>query len=210
MPPKAKFTREEIIEAALTLAADKGIHALTARELGAALGSSTRPIFTAFQNMEEVLHEVRKAAVARFSAYAKKAEEFTPVFKQVGLQMIMFAYEQPKLYRLLFMSEKPEAQTFEDVYQNLGEIAPLCVEVIQRDYDMSYDNAMLLFRQIWIYTYGVGALIATGMCSFRMEEIQDMLSREFVAMLMLIKSGRAENCTTIPEKKEVRKSCKGE
>ena len=202
MPPKAKFTKEEIIEVALDLAAEKGLKALTARELGAALGSSTRPIFTAFENMDEVLREVRKATVARFSDYARKAEQFKPVFKQVGLQMIMFAYEQPKLYRLLFMTEKPEAQTFDDVYANLGEIASLCVEVIQRDYDLSFDNAMLLFKQIWIYTYGVGALIATGMCCFTMEEIQDMLSREFVAMLMLIKSGRAESCTTIPTKQE--------
>ena len=202
MPPKARFTREEIIEAALKIAAEKGIKALTARELGAALKSSTRPIFTAFANMEELLCEVRKAAVARFSEYARKAEKYTPTFKQVGLQMIMFAYEQPELYRLLFMSEKPEVQTFDDVFDNLGEVAPLCVEVIQKDYEMSYDNAMLLFRQIWIYTYGVGALIATGMCRFTMEEIQDMLSREFVAMLMLIKSGRVESCTTIPEKKD--------
>lgn len=204
MPPKAKFTREEIIEFALDLVAEKGINALTARELGSTLGTSSRPIFTAFQNMEEVLQEVRTAAVTRFSAYAKKAEQFTPVFKQVGLQMIMFACEEPKLYRLLFISEKPEVQTFDDVYNNLGEIAPLCVEVIQRDYDLDYDNAMLLFKQIWIYTYGVGALIATGMCRFTMEEIQDMLSRQFVAMLMLIKSGKAESCTTIPEKRQMR------
>lgn len=201
MPPKAKFTREEIIEVALNLAAEKGLQSLTARELAAALGCSTRPIFTVFDSMEEVLNEVRTAAVARFSEYAKKAEQFTPVFKQVGLQMVMFAYEQPKLYRLLFMSEKPEAQTFDDVYNNLGEIAPLCVEVIQRDYGLDYENAMLLFKQIWIFTYGVGALIATGMCRFGMEEIQDMLSSEFVGMLMLAKSGKAGNCTTIPEKK---------
>lgn len=201
MPPKAKFTREEIIEAALELAAEKGISALTARELAAALGTSTRPIFTAFLNMEEVIKEVRKAAVERFSEYAKKAEKYKPIFKQVGLQMIMYAYEQPKLYRLLFMSEKPEAMTFDDVFDNLGEIAPLCIKVIEQDYDLSNENAMLLFKQIWIFTYGVGALIATGMCSFSMDEIQDMLSREFVATLMLIKSGRAESCTTLPEKK---------
>lgn len=201
MPPKAKFTRKEIIETALRLAAEKGLRSLTARELAAALGCSTRPIFTVFDSMEEVLNEVRTAAVARFSEYAKKAEQFTPVFKQVGLQMVMFACEQPKLYRLLFMSEKPEAQTFDDVYNNLGEIAPLCVEVIQRDYGLDYENAILLFKQIWIYTYGVGALIATGMCRFGMEEIQDMLSSEFVGMLMLAKSGKAGNCTTIPEKK---------
>lgn len=199
MPPKPKFTRQQIIDAALEIAAERGIRALTSRELGAALGSSARPIFTVFKNMEEVLHEVRNAALARFAEYAKKAEHFKPVFKQIGLQMIMFAAEQPKLYRLLYMSEKPEATTFDDVFRNLGEVAVQCVDVIQQDYQLSYDDAMLLFRHSWIYTYGVGALIATGMCRFSQEDVQDMLSREFVSMLTLIKSGRANTCTTIPK-----------
>ena len=201
MPPKPKFTREEIIDAALKIAADRGLKALTSRELGAALGSSARPIFTVFKNMDEVFEEVRKAALARFEEYAKKAEHYTPVFKQVGLQMILFATEQPKLYRLIYMSEKPEAKTFEDVFLYLGDMAVICIETIQKDYGLGYDEAMLLFKNIWIYTYGVGALIATGMCSFTENEIQDMLSREFVAMLTLIKSGKSQNCTTIPEKK---------
>lgn len=201
MPPKPKFTREEIIDAALKIAADRGLKALTSRELGAALGSSARPIFTVFKNMDEVFDEVRKAALAHFDEYAKKAEHYTPVFKQVGLQMILFATEQPKLYRLIYMSEKPEAQTFDDVFPYLGNMAVVCVEAIQKDYGLNYDEAMLLFKNIWIYTYGVGALIATGMCSFSDDEIQDMLSREFVAMLTLIKTGRSNNCTTIPEKK---------
>lgn len=201
MPPKPKFTREQIIEAALKIASDRGVKALTSRELGAALGSSARPIFTVFNNMDEVLSEVRKAALASFEDYAEKAKLYTPVFKQVGLQMIMFAAEQPKLYRLLFMSEKPEAKNFNDIFANLGKNAVLCIEVIQKDYELSYDDSMLLFRHIWIYTYGVGALIASGMCCFTQQEVQDMLSREFVSMLSLIKSGKANSCTTIPEKK---------
>lgn len=200
MPPKPKFTRDEIIEAALKIAAEKGLKALTSRELGAALGSSARPIFTVFKNMEEVLSEVRKAALDKFNEYAEKAEQFKPVFKQVGLQMIMFAYEQPKLYRLLFMSEKPEAKSFDDVFDNLGEVAVLCVDVIEKDYELNRDDAMLLFRHLWIYTYGVGSMIATDMCTFSETEVQDMLSREFVSMLTLIKSGKANACTTIPEK----------
>ena len=200
MPPKAKFTREEIIEAALNLAAEKGLRSLTARELGAVLGCSTRPIFTAFKNMEEVLLEVRKAALAKFEIYARRAMNFTPVYKELGVQMILFAVEQPKLYRLLFMTEKPEAQNFDDVFANLGDMATLSVEVIQRDYELSYEHAKLLFKHNWINTYAIGALIATGVCRFGTDEIQDMLSREFVAMLMLIKSGRAESCTTIPTK----------
>ena len=123
------------------------------------------------------------------------------MYKELGLQMVRFAAEQPKLYRLLFMTEKPEAKSFDDVFVNLGDMATLCVEVIQHDYELDYENARLLFQYNWIHTYAVGALIATGVCCFTEKEIQDMLSREFVAMLMLIKSGKAQSCTTVPEKK---------
>lgn len=51
MPPKAKYTREEIVQIALDLVSEKGIGALNARNLGAAMGTSTRPVFTAFKNM---------------------------------------------------------------------------------------------------------------------------------------------------------------
>ena len=40
MPPKAKFTREEVIAAALTILREGGIGAVTARELGAKLNLS--------------------------------------------------------------------------------------------------------------------------------------------------------------------------
>ena len=62
MPPKAKFSRDEIVEAALTIVREDGIQALTARSLGDRLGSSARPVFTVFQNMEEVQGAVLKAA----------------------------------------------------------------------------------------------------------------------------------------------------
>ena len=46
MPPKAKYTKQEIIEAAVGITREKGINAVTAREVGAALGVSSRPLFT--------------------------------------------------------------------------------------------------------------------------------------------------------------------
>ena len=54
MPPKAKFTKDDIIQAGLDIVKENGMDALTARALGSKLGSSSRPIFTVFQNMEEV------------------------------------------------------------------------------------------------------------------------------------------------------------
>lgn len=188
MPQKPKFTREEIVDAALKIAADKGIRALTSRALGAELGSSARPIFTFFNSMEEVLGEVRKAAFARFNEYSERVGEDIPAFKRIGVQMILFATEQPKLFRLLFMSEQPEAKSFDDMFANLGDPAVQSIDFIRRDYSLSRDDAMLLFKHVWIYTYGLGVLIATGMCSFTADETQKMLTCEFTSMMTHIKS----------------------
>lgn len=191
MPPKAKFTKEQITKAALGVVSEKGAQALTAKELGAALGTSTTPIFTVFNSMQEVQDAVMLAAMERFEEYAHKAAHIKPVFKQVGMQMIMFAKEEPKLYQLIFMSSINEAQTFDDIYAHLGSVADECLDVLQKDYDLSKDNAKTLFEHVWIHTFGIGALCATGMCDFSHEHIAKMLTQDFSAMMMLMKSGES-------------------
>ena len=53
MPPKPKFTREEVASVAFAMIKEGGVSALTARDLGARMGTSARPIFTLFKNMED-------------------------------------------------------------------------------------------------------------------------------------------------------------
>ena len=200
MPPKPKFTREEIVAAALELVSERGMSALTSRDLGARLGSSARPIFTVFNSMEEVQEAVRDAALKRFESYAEKAVHYTPVFKQVGMQMILFAKEEPELYRIAFMSGERKGNNFDDLFMQLGDVAIQCVEVIQRDYGITEPEARSLFEHVWIHTFGIGALCATGMCDFTEEQIIEMLGHDFLAMLMRIKSGKWNQPTVQPKK----------
>ena len=190
MPPKAKFTKEQITKAALCVVSEKGAQALTAKELGAALGTSTTPIFTVFNSMQEVQDAVMLAAMERFEEYAHKAAHLGPVFKQIGMQMILFAKEEPKLYQLIFMSSISEAQTFDVIYAHLGSLADECLNVLQKDYDLSKADAKALFEHVWIHTFGIGALCATGTCDFSHEQIAQMLTQDFTAMMMLMKSGK--------------------
>jgi len=201
MPPKPKFTREEIIAAALELVSEKGISALTSRNLGVRLGSSARPIFTVFTSMEEVQEAVREAALKRFESYAEKAVQYAPVFKQVGMQMILFAKEEPMLFQLCYMTDRHNAQTFEDIYLYLGDVAYICVNVIQSDYGLCEKDAKALFEHVWIHTFGIGALCATGMCDFSEEQIIEMLGHDFVAMLVHIKTGQMNQPTVHPVQK---------
>ena len=77
-------------------------------------------------------------------------------------------------------------------------MAYACVDVIQRDYDLSEKDARALFEHVWIHTFGIGALCATGMCDFSEEQIIEMLGHDFVAMLIHIKSGKMNQPTVHP------------
>lgn len=207
MPPKPKFSKEEIVAAALDLISEKGMGALTARDLGNRLGSSTRPIFTVFENMEEVQTEVRKAAMMRFNSYTNKGVHYTPAFKQFGMQMVLFAKEEPKLFQLLFMTENDKAKSFEDVFIELGDMSRLCIEVIMEDYKLTKQDAMQLFKHVWIHTFGIGALCAAKVCDFNEKEVSEMLTQAFIGMMMVVKSGATEQYNIEPVKKGEETEC---
>lgn len=187
MPPKPKFTKEEIVAAALELVSEKGLDGLTARELGAALGSSARPIFTVFENMEELQGAVRKAAMARFEQFAEKHLPDMPIFKQVGMQMVLFGRKEPKLYQLLFMQEQENSTDFDHVFSLLGDTADRCIQAIKEDYGLTAQEAKALFENVWIYTYGIGTLCAAGVCRFTEEELSRLLTGQFQAVMGLIR-----------------------
>lgn len=136
MPQKPKFTREEIIDAALTVVSLDGINALAVKSLGHALNTSATPIFTVFNSMHEVVDEVKSAAMKRFESYAHKTDTNMPIFKQVGVRMILFVKDEPQLYQLIFMSPYCDVKSFADIYSHLGGVADECLDTIQRDYDL--------------------------------------------------------------------------
>lgn len=195
MPPKAKYTREEIINKAFEMARKNGIESVVARELGKELGTSSSPIFTAFQNMEEVQSEVRKVAMREFEACVRDALNYTPAFKYVGMKMIEFAMREPKLFQLLYMREHDGDQTFAMLIDELGDTVGVCIDIMQKDYDLGKEEAELLFRQVWLHTFGICVLVAGRVCKLTMEQISEILSVEFQGTLMLIKSGTFQ---TIP------------
>lgn len=114
------------------------------------------------------------------------------------MQMILFAMEEPKLYQLVYMSENAGAMDFDSIVERLGDVAQLCVDVICRDYALEEREARVLFEHVWIYTFGIGALCATGMCRFSQEDIIRMLGQDFMAMLFYAKAGRLDMPTPVP------------
>ena len=189
MPPKAKFTRDEIIQTGLDIVRENGMEALSARTLGTKLGSSARPIFTVFQSMEEVQEEVKKSAKLLYAGYVKKGLEQELAFKGVGAQYILFAMQEPKLFQLLFMTEQKEAPVVASILSNLDDNYGEILLSVQKGYNLSEDKAGQLYRHLWIYTHGIAVLCATNMCIFTAEEINKMIVQVFRGMLKEIEQG---------------------
>lgn len=192
MPPKCRFTREEIIQAALQIARNEGIASITARALGAKLGSSSKPIFSVFENMEEVQAEVRKAAKALYAEYVYIGLQQEPAFKGVGTQYILFAIKEPKLFQLLFMSEQSQKLSVAGILPMIDENYDQILLSVQNGYHLGEKDAENLYRHLWIYTHGIAVLCATNMCLFTVEEISRMMTEIFRGLLKEIQGGMTE------------------
>ena len=192
MPPKCKFTREDIIQTALEMAKKEGIASITARALGAELGSSSKPIFSVFENMEEVQAEVRKAAKALYAGYVQAGLEQELAFKGVGTQYILFAIKEPKLFQLLFMSQQPQKPTVAGILPIIDESYEQILLSVQNGYGLGKKDAEKLYRHLWIYTHGIAVLCATNMCSFTAGEISVMMTEVCRSLLKEIKGGNIQ------------------
>ncbi len=187
MPPKAKFTREEIISAALSIVKTDGIEALTSRALGARLGSSARTIFTVFKSMDEVRQAVLESAKALYKQYVDRGLTAQHPFKGVGTQYILFSINEPKLFMLLFMSEQPQVPDLSGVLPIIEESYEEILLSIRKDYGFDEAAAKKLYHHLWIYTHGIATLCATKMCRFTSEEISTMMTEVFMSILKNIK-----------------------
>ena len=192
MPPKAKFTKEEIIDAGLTILRECDISAVTARKIGNYLGSSARPIFTVFENMSEVLDGIEKKAREIYSEYIQQGLQQSPAFKGVGQAYIQFAIREPKLFELLFTRKLSGNIGVNKILPEIDDNYPVILKSITDQYPVSTDDAVVLYRHLWIYSHGIATLCATSMCRFTEEEICNMLTEVFKSLLMDKLKGKSE------------------
>ena len=193
MPPKAKFSREEIIDAAINIVREDGFVALTSRALGTKLGSSARPIFTVFQNMEEVQQEVIITAKQKYREYISKGLSQDLAFKGVGMEYILFSINEPKLFQLLFMTEQSQIPDLTGVLPLIDDSYEQILRSIQSGYEIDKSSAEILYRHLWIYTHGIATLCATNMCRFTDEEVSSMIRQVCISILKSIKAGSIDD-----------------
>ncbi len=169
MPPKVKFQKEEIVAAAMDVAQEKGIDAVTAREVAACLGVSTRPIFTYFDTMEQLKDAVYDAAMDLYRSYVERGLEEPVPFQGIWRNFLLFAREEPELFKLLFLNTSGKDP--DSAIKALHESQELARESLTRIYNMDAFSADCFFRDLWVIALGFATLVVTGGCPYTDEEM---------------------------------------
>lgn len=183
MARPSKYTKEALLKAAIEVVRRDGEGALTARIIGNELGSSSRPLFTLYENMESLRADVRKEAVRLFSEYVADSLDYVPAFKEYGLRLVRFGVEEYNLFSMIFLSPELEMEDF-------GSPFAACRDAFVDEYGLTEEQAGKLVNTAWTFVCGLATLIHNGALHMSDEQISDALSEQFVGALSFIKSGR--------------------
>ena len=171
MPPKVKVTKEQIINTALDIVRKEGIGAVNARSVAAAIGCSTQPVFSNFENMEQLQSAVGGAAYSLYldcQANEVKSGKYPP-YKAYGMAYIRFAKEEKELFKLIFMRDTGGKSV------PVGDFSR-SVDMIMGTNRVDEGTASLMHLEIWACVHGIAVMHATSFLELDSELVSNMLS----------------------------------
>lgn len=173
MPPKVRITKQKILAGALELVRESGADGLNARELARHLKCSTQPIFSNFENMEQL----KQALVAEaYRIFWQRVEQEIaggkyPAYKASGMAYIHFALEERELFRLLYMRDRREELPGGD------EQTDRLVETqLQTEMGMDEGIAKRFHLEMWTVVHGFATMLVTGFVPLDEETISNAIT----------------------------------
>lgn len=184
MPTTTKITKEMILDAAFDIVRKSGFEGLNNRTLAKKMNCSIRPIYYQFKNTEELNNElIRKIEKYFYNFLLKHKDNEIPVYKQIGLNYIMFATEEPKLFQILFMTES--GLTPIDFLTSDDEDFKELAKCINLSTNLTDDDLKEFHIKMWIFTHGVATIVANKTFTLTEEQISQLLSYGFQAFMLL-------------------------
>lgn len=184
MPTKIRISKDMILDAAFEIVRQDGMEKLSNRELANRLKCSIRPIYYQFENVEEMQKELYMKIEKYFYKFLlDNMVNEIPRYKQVGINYIKFAKQEKKLFQTLFMSDiglTPDAFVSKDG-DDYEEIAKL----IKISTNLKDNDIKDFHTKMWIFCHGIATLVANGTIKLTDNQIQELLSNEFQALMLL-------------------------
>ena len=106
-----------------------------------------------------------------------------PKYKQVGINYIKFAKKEKKLFQTLFMSDT--GLTPDAFVAKSGNDYKEIEKLVRISTNLKDDDIKDFHTKMWIFCHGIATLVANGTIKLTDNQIQELLSYEFQALMLL-------------------------
>lgn len=190
MPPKAKITKDMILKIVLDITRESGFQTVNARSIASKLQCSTRPIFTCYENMDELKKKFLDFAYKYYEQYVTNYKNSVSVspYLILPLSYIEFAQKETHLFQLLFINdmdlEMTDAKDFFKEIDNQKK-AKLFSETI----GVELEQSKIIFLDLFLYTHGIAVLAATKKLELNRGKAEKMVTNILTAFVRQEKPG---------------------
>ena len=176
MPPKAKITKEMVIEAGLKIVRTEGYEALNVRRVAGELACSTQPVMYHYKTVDDLKADVYAAADELHTTGAKTS---------MGLAYIRFAYEEKHLFRFLFQSGKFRNTNLHDLIY-ADELAPVIQSFCQNT-GLCEDMAKEAFEMVFLCIHGAASMLANNEMEYDEEHYAKLIENTLTGIVGVLK-----------------------
>ena len=178
MPPKERVSRVMVLDAAFEMTRENGFENVTARKLAQRLGSSTQPIFRAYENMEMLKEDLFYKSAELFSDHMLKARvKGKPVYLTMGMAYIELARQEKYLFKLIADIDEYDTGDIHEFLQQ-GDASEL-LENLPGTEKLNDAMKKEVFRMVWMFTHGVATLVVSKRVEMSEQEIEEMITKAY-------------------------------
>ena len=163
MPSSPKIPKDLILKTALQMLIRSGNAAITIQSVAKELKSSTQPLSWQFGNMENFRIALAETALAYAveKTTPRKAKSAYAAFKEIGERYLNLAFDEPNLFRFLFLGESGIHREFSMFSMLDGKRNERLLEPMMHEFNISRGDAENFMRTMVVYTHGLATLTAT-------------------------------------------------
>ncbi|MCM1184822.1 MAG: TetR/AcrR family transcriptional regulator [Roseburia sp.] len=190
MPPKARITKEMVIDAAFEIARTQGAENVNARTVSQKLGCSTQPVMYHFATIEEMKRAAYTKADRFHTEYLMNIRPQENVMLGIGLNYIRFAVEEPNLFRFLFQSGfAVEGSVLRMI--DSEELMPV-LSAMQKEMKLGETQTKEVFLTLALFVHGYASIIANNSLEFDEALVAIHLERVWRGAVLVLQEEKSD------------------
>ena len=164
MPPKARISRDMVVEAALAVARRDGAERVNARTVARELNCSTQPVMYHFDTIEALRRAVYARADRLHTEYLLTVSPEEDPLLGIGLNYIRFALREPHLFRFLFQSGCTDTRDVRELIESPA-LLPI-LSALGGEAGTDPERTKEIFWTVALFVHGYASLLSNNPMDF--------------------------------------------